>query len=1816
MAFNLSFEDAKKEIKLGELLGLPNQINYNKFIGLTGEQLAKKGLNPFNVPQTAVLGPVGAVADVFSKVTGYDIGLKPQVSLNKIGLQLDANFDLGGIKLDVPWAKAGALGLRLDGNNLVLNSGLNFNSELITTEVNVPSLKLFAGFPIDLKGKLDFNLGSKTYNLVQNLPFKYTYELFDFDSKEKSQGSSGTQSSSGESFNKQGFEIELKYPTLDKLKDLLKPKVSSNSIELNSSIPLFTIGANLVQIASNGFPLLKILSSSQDFGPLDISWKLLEASIKGGINLDLGAKINFGTPTAWLKFEDDSVSSPINLTSPNFTIPNILGKLDANNDKKATIQVQLGFANPSLEGKAGLSSNIFLEPTIGYAKVNVDNFASKEIGPIYQDKFPLLDFPLPFPGGSFKKELPASLAPTVTFKVDLDLDKLDDAEVASLTAIQIDGSRPVLRQNPLTNNPEFEENRQFIDEWGREDSDKIFLARKIINDNDPANDVYVLYKSSELNAPDPSDTVNPYSRKDLIKYAFELRDRNGNVITQSNPYLGKYRPIGAEKDASGNYIVIFRVNDYVPYGKYTPDNPPFYYWLAKEEIINNERFITQNTGFGLSTNQAAYYERILNEDINGTGFLEPGELISGNIAGTGLWKDEKGYWIGNSKATPTTYLSDPLGSSLPGEPIAFVYPQENFINPKYRGVLFQNGFDFYAWNVNEANEKIADKPNLDNEPLNDLQLGHFENILDRDLNGDNLIGINLIIDSDIDKEDYTTLSEFRKPLFGGTENKEILSYDAYYVVTDNDIKVPGFAINANIFLANPFKEKLGSTFLPSDQYIGRFNSMSDFIDFGWSPIAATFNSTLSTSNLKILDVMWKNNYVSNAPNPRWFLWRFEVKLPSSNTVLDPNNFELLAVAADKTENNFALYLNNSDEVSVYEAQFSEDFNGDGFLGKTTPIEKSSTTVVVLVEGNNGWRYEIKEENDTRGIKLPVFNGAYNIPTSNLDSTWKPIAVERIPNNFALTELTQAGKKYNEGFNYYYGLGKNSDTTYSLWLFSRNPLGFEATKELERSITESNLSAYEEIFNQDFNGDGVINKITRTIELFGQTNLLISSNGYIIDNQGNRLYLRDSDGTIITPQNFDGFPVGVEQTTTGFQLVRLRNGTSFELLEIDSTGRLQNSRYLQSSEFAQYASLLQQPLELNPTITITEDTATTIRLLSNDSTVNRDALILKSISQASNGSLTDNKDGTATYQPNANFNGTDSFTYTISNGLETSTSTATVSLVVTPVNDAPTLENAIADQSVTKNTVFSFQIPENTFSDVDAGDTLNYSATQENGNPLPSWLTFDAATRKFSGTPTNNEVGSVNLKVIATDKSDATANDTFTLTVANTNNAPTVNSAIADQSIPADTAFSFTFDADTFIDDDAGDNLTYSATLKDGSNLPSWLKFNPVTRTFSGTPTNANVSSLEIEVRAKDNDGLIATDTFLLTVAQQNGSPTFKLAKIADDIFTLANTGSKSKLKVTLTEQTSKLVNEIGVFTVDDAQGKIDGIASDEAGYAQAALNRAKVIFSAIANLPNGFNTNDLTHLLEFNSGENLRFYLVRNSTTDAVRAGVTPLTDLLFSNPLRQKITDLGNDEFSLAWKDTDGNSTAEFKDLAVKIQSTDDSLPLGTNLQGNPQGEVIDLRGITSQVKADFVVNREAAFDNFIGFYQVVDENGGIDTSGDGKADIFAGQVGYIEAAVRGRVAGIDLTVNNQGTATYTGTFQPGSIFAPFIIANGRPEALLDSNPNNDPAVYFPFLGANADKVDHIRLLGNNVFGFEDLPTGSDLDFNDAIVRVNLSIA
>ncbi|PPC74734.1 hypothetical protein C4K68_24280, partial [Pokkaliibacter plantistimulans] len=86
--------------------------------------------------------------------------------------------------------------------------------------------------------------------------------------------------------------------------------------------------------------------------------------------------------------------------------------------------------------------------------------------------------------------------------------------------------------------------------------------------------------------------------------------------------------------------------------------------------------------------------------------------------------------------------------------------------------------------------------------------------------------------------------------------------------------------------------------------------------------------------------------------------------------------------------------------------------------------------------------------------------------------------------------------------------------------------------------------------------------------------------------------------------------------------------------------------------------------------------------------------------------------------------------------------------VTNVNDAPTA-GVISAQNATEDSSFSFVVPAGTFADVDAGDSLTLSATLADGSALPSWLSFDASTGTFSGTPDNGDVGSLSIRVIAT-----------------------------------------------------------------------------------------------------------------------------------------------------------------------------------------------------------------------------------------------------------------------------------------------------------------------------------------------------------------------------------------------------------------------------------------------------------------------------------
>ncbi|PDS97366.1 adhesin, partial [Rhizobium sp. S9] len=135
---------------------------------------------------------------------------------------------------------------------------------------------------------------------------------------------------------------------------------------------------------------------------------------------------------------------------------------------------------------------------------------------------------------------------------------------------------------------------------------------------------------------------------------------------------------------------------------------------------------------------------------------------------------------------------------------------------------------------------------------------------------------------------------------------------------------------------------------------------------------------------------------------------------------------------------------------------------------------------------------------------------------------------------------------------------------------------------------------------------------------------------------------------------------------------------------------------------------------------------------------------------------------------------DVFSYTMRDSAG-ATATANLTITIHGANDAPVLAVQTTTQNATVGSAFSFTLPTTTFTDVDSGDTLAYAATSADGTALPSWLSFNASTRTFSGTPTTS--GTYGVKVTATDLGSLAANETFNIAVSTSGN--TTPTAVAD-----------------------------------------------------------------------------------------------------------------------------------------------------------------------------------------------------------------------------------------------------------------------------------------------------------------------------------------------------------------------------------------------------------------------------------------------------
>ncbi|TBT77010.1 tandem-95 repeat protein, partial [Vibrio parahaemolyticus] len=239
-------------------------------------------------------------------------------------------------------------------------------------------------------------------------------------------------------------------------------------------------------------------------------------------------------------------------------------------------------------------------------------------------------------------------------------------------------------------------------------------------------------------------------------------------------------------------------------------------------------------------------------------------------------------------------------------------------------------------------------------------------------------------------------------------------------------------------------------------------------------------------------------------------------------------------------------------------------------------------------------------------------------------------------------------------------------------------------------------------------------------------------------------------------------------------------------------------------------------------TVVEDTSTVIKVLGNDTFESDGKVVsLDTNNGPANGTVSVNPDGSVTYTPNDNYQGTDSFTYIVtSGGVSEST---TVSVDVTPVNDAPVAKDDIA--TTQEDTAVTIDVLPND-TDVD-GDKLSIesaSVPKEQG-------TVEVVDGKLVFTPAENFNGDAEITYTVTD-GQLTDEAKVTVTVNPVNDAPTIKvdavESITEDAVSTDTVVATLTVRDT---DTPEDQLTVS--LENNSNGYFVLVGNEVKLTQAG-----------------------------------------------------------------------------------------------------------------------------------------------------------------------------------------------------------------------------------------------------------------------------------------------------------------------------------------------------------------------------------------------
>ena len=237
-------------------------------------------------------------------------------------------------------------------------------------------------------------------------------------------------------------------------------------------------------------------------------------------------------------------------------------------------------------------------------------------------------------------------------------------------------------------------------------------------------------------------------------------------------------------------------------------------------------------------------------------------------------------------------------------------------------------------------------------------------------------------------------------------------------------------------------------------------------------------------------------------------------------------------------------------------------------------------------------------------------------------------------------------------------------------------------------------------------------------------------------------------------------------------------------------------------------------------------------------------------------------GSATYVPNLNFNGSDSFQVTVTDAAGSSDSIL-FNLSVTPVNDAPTIDGVDSPMSVTilEDSSFAYDL---NGSDPDSGDTLTWTISQASANGSAS---IDSSTGVLDYAPNTDFNGSDFFFVHL---SDGLLHHSLSVQISITgiNDAPSGISHPSDLNFTENLPFGSIISVLSALDPDPGDSHTFNLLNSEDSSLasvPFSLDTNGTLRTASSFDFESNASTYSVQVQATDLAGSTVVSTLSLNL---------------------------------------------------------------------------------------------------------------------------------------------------------------------------------------------------------------------------------------------------------------------------------------------------------------------------------------------------------------